>query len=306
MHTDLSVIVPTYNASKFIQETIESVYSQTEFARELVIVDDASTDDTVEIVERVALSAPVPTKVIRRPSNSGGPVLPMNDGVRASQAGLFTILDHDDLLAPDAVAMYRRAWTQFNQPSLGMVTSDMMVFQGQDTVYGSHFRRPGGLFSQLKRSIDQGVELLPPSRARVLLCAGSCLPAKAVFSKAAWETLGGFTPRYQSAWDEDFVWRVSGRYAVGVIDRVLVRVRRHAGNLSSQSLLVSTELIHRFETMLRETREPALRRILRDRLDKEIFDLAYGSYKECSMILLLSALRRMATSRLRRLLRVAP
>ena len=91
-----SVIIPTYNASTFIHETVRSVFAQTLRAHELIVVDDASTDGTPDIVRALATGAPVPVRVIERDGNSGTPVEPLNVGIQATDAEYIAVLDQDD------------------------------------------------------------------------------------------------------------------------------------------------------------------------------------------------------------------
>lgn len=58
-NTDISVVMTTYNGSSFIREQLESVLAQTVLPREIVIVDDLSTDDTFDIIKEYAESHPM-------------------------------------------------------------------------------------------------------------------------------------------------------------------------------------------------------------------------------------------------------
>ncbi|MBE3581287.1 MAG: glycosyltransferase family 2 protein [Thermoanaerobacteraceae bacterium] len=95
--TDLvSIIVPAYNAEKYIADTIKSVLQQTYPYFELIIVDDASEDRTVEIVrsfcdERI--------KLIRHKSNQG-PGGARNTAIEAAKGRWMTVLDADDQYLP--------------------------------------------------------------------------------------------------------------------------------------------------------------------------------------------------------------
>ncbi len=63
---------------------------------EIVVVDDCSTDDTVNCVRELSRQSPVELRIISREVNSGGPSAPINDGVRISQGNLIAVLDQDD------------------------------------------------------------------------------------------------------------------------------------------------------------------------------------------------------------------
>ena len=298
MQSQVSVIIPTFNSAPFIADTLTSALEQDTPAGEIIVVDDASTDETAKIVQGFTKKASIPIRLIRLAVNSGSPVLPMNIGVQASRFSLFTILDHDDLLEPGAIACYSQAWLRLADPTLGMIASDQKHFRGQSEICFSHLRRPNGVFYHLNGSMPNGEVVFTPEEARRLLCHSSCLPAKAVFSRATWESLSGFSNRYRSAWDEDYVWRVAEKHKIAVVDRILVRVRLHGQNLSGNPSLVCRELINHFYFMLADTRNPELRSVIRKRIEKESFDIAYSAYKGRAFRTLLPAICRLAIARM--------
>jgi glycosyltransferase involved in cell wall biosynthesis len=93
----VSVIIPCYNAERFLSETIESVLAQTYPAIEVIVVDDGSSDDTA----RVAQSYPV--RLICQ--KNGGVSAARTHGIRQSRGKYILFLDHDDRLLPGAVAV---------------------------------------------------------------------------------------------------------------------------------------------------------------------------------------------------------
>jgi glycosyltransferase involved in cell wall biosynthesis len=93
----VSIIIPAYNAERTVAETIQSAIAQTWARKEIVVVDDGSTDRTAEIVERF-----VPAVKFIRSSNRGLSAA-VNRGLRHSQGDYFQELDADDLLAPDKI-----------------------------------------------------------------------------------------------------------------------------------------------------------------------------------------------------------
>lgn len=99
MNSDVSVIIPVYNGARFIERTIESVLRQTLAPKEIIIVDDASTDETRRCIERVAADH----TFIQVPENRGV-CHSRNAGIRASTSPLIALSDQDDLWHPEKLA----------------------------------------------------------------------------------------------------------------------------------------------------------------------------------------------------------
>ena len=95
----VSVIIPTYNSGTYVTETIDSVLNQTYPHREIIVVDDGSTDDTPEQVRRYGSAI----SYIRQ-SNSGVGAA-RNTGLRAASGHYLAFLDSDDLWLPEKLAV---------------------------------------------------------------------------------------------------------------------------------------------------------------------------------------------------------
>jgi glycosyltransferase involved in cell wall biosynthesis len=99
----ISVIIPAWNAERYIAKAIESCLRQTFPPHEIVVVDDASTDSTAEVAE----SFPSPVQVIRLAENMGVSVA-RNRGVQASTGDWLAFLDADDWFLPEKLDAQRR------------------------------------------------------------------------------------------------------------------------------------------------------------------------------------------------------
>ena len=101
MNELISIVVPVYNAERFIRETIESVEAQTYTNWELLLVEDGSTDGTVVLLEEL-LSAKNDkrVKLIKQPSNAGAAEA-RNRGVREAAGRYIAYLDADDIWLPE-------------------------------------------------------------------------------------------------------------------------------------------------------------------------------------------------------------
>lgn len=105
----VSIIMPSYNTAPYITESINSVIAQTYADWELIIVDDASTDNTDEVVQRVILSGAqakskdLPSLRIRYLKNdrNHGAAYSRNRALREAKGKWIAFLDSDDLWAPE-------------------------------------------------------------------------------------------------------------------------------------------------------------------------------------------------------------
>jgi glycosyltransferase involved in cell wall biosynthesis len=109
----ISVIMPAYNAERFIAAAIRSVLDQTYSHWELLVVDDASSDETPQQVARFT----DPRIIYKRIERLGHPAGVRNTGIRMAKGDFFTFLDADDCYLPDAleklssILIANPAWT---------------------------------------------------------------------------------------------------------------------------------------------------------------------------------------------------
>lgn len=98
MNELVSIIMPSYNTTKFISETIESVLAQTYPNLELLIVDDCSTDNTDDVVRQYLSDERI--HYIKNDANSGA-ALSRNRALREAKGKWIAFLDSDDLWLPE-------------------------------------------------------------------------------------------------------------------------------------------------------------------------------------------------------------
>ena len=96
----ISVVIPSYNHARFIEEAIDSVVKQTYSDLELIIVDDASTDESPDLIREALSKAPALNARLIEQENTGtaGAIA---RGVSESQGELVSILNSDDRYAPE-------------------------------------------------------------------------------------------------------------------------------------------------------------------------------------------------------------
>ena len=94
---EVSVVSAVYNCAPYIADAIRSLQYQTLEAWELLLVDDASTDDTVAVAEAMARED-ARIRIIRRETN-GGPAAARNAGIAEARGRWISIFDADDLMS---------------------------------------------------------------------------------------------------------------------------------------------------------------------------------------------------------------
>lgn len=124
----VAVVIPCYNYGRYLPGAVASALDQEGVEVEVVIVDDASTDDSAAIATALA-DADGRTRLVRNATNSGH-VVTFNNGLAASSGEFVVRLDADDLLAPGclarAVALFRA------EPSVGLVYGHPRHFVDDD------------------------------------------------------------------------------------------------------------------------------------------------------------------------------
>ncbi|MGC4007104.1 MAG: glycosyltransferase [Pirellulales bacterium] len=225
MSSDVTVVVSTYRAARFIEGTLRSIFAQSSPPREIVVVDDHSADETCAIVERLSIESPVELRLIRRATNSGGPVAPMNQGIAAARGSLIAMLDHDDLMTKERIACALRSWNGADR--VGLVFGRTTAIDEN----GDPIPRRDDAYARL----PDHDHVFPAAVAFENLIkigfkyggAGGMM-----FTKAMWEELGGFSDAYKIAWDYDFALRAtSAGWSIAYVPETVYSHRIHPGNL---------------------------------------------------------------------------
>ena len=99
----MSVVIPMYNAEKFLGECLNSLLAQTFQNFEVIVVDDCSTDSSCAIVESYAPKFGGRLTLTHLEKNSGSCALPRNKGLRFSRGEYVFFMDSDDMLTPTAL-----------------------------------------------------------------------------------------------------------------------------------------------------------------------------------------------------------
>lgn len=137
----VSVVIPAYNAEHTIERAIRTVLDQTAPPYEVIVVDDASTDRTREVVEALAAEAPCISLIASSPN--AGPAHCRNLGFRAAKGDWIAIQDADDAWRPDRLEKMLAA---AHEHSADLVADNMLFYDvGCDEIIRTGFSTAHGL-----------------------------------------------------------------------------------------------------------------------------------------------------------------
>ncbi|RWC32699.1 glycoside hydrolase family 99-like domain-containing protein [Mesorhizobium sp.] len=100
----VSVIVPNYNYARYLGARLSSIVEQTTRPYELIVLDDASTDESVEVIEHFLASCDIPCRLVVNAGNSGSVFRQWMRGVEMARGDYVWIAEADDLADPDFLA----------------------------------------------------------------------------------------------------------------------------------------------------------------------------------------------------------
>lgn len=124
-HPDISVVMPAYNAMNFIADAVNSVLKQSLCNLELIVVDDCSTDDTWNIISRIA-EVDSRLKIIKLEDNSGSAKYPREVAVNMASADWICWVDADDIIPFDYL---EKLLLRQQNTDADIVCSQMIAFQ---------------------------------------------------------------------------------------------------------------------------------------------------------------------------------
>lgn len=227
-----SVVIPAYNAGRWIGQTLESFAKQQADDMEVIVVDDGSPDDTVAVAE--AFSKRLDIRVIREP-RSGAPARPCNVGTRLARGELVVCCDADDLATPDRLESTRRAWDAAGRQDCLIFSDHSEIDESGKLVTPSKLAEHPTLHRAPLVALDRHHHLLSAAAAFDSLLAGCFIrPCAAAMPRRLIESVGGYDERLRNGQDYDLYLRVAWKYPFLWVKRTLGLYRRSPGNISSR------------------------------------------------------------------------
>lgn len=212
----VSVLLPTYNYARFLDDAIQSVLAQTFYDYELLIVDNASTDNTDEVVQKYLNDSRI--KYFKNKENLGV-VGNWNKCLDHSSGELIKFLCADDKFRPELLEKYVKLMDEYS--NLSMVACNKRVF-GDGIDYEVTI-----LLTHMQKGRDLNLHMIYGHQ-------GVGEPTSVMFRRREFEKIGFFTNRFTQYVDFDYWLKLLTLGDCYLIPEILVDIRFHPGTISSQ------------------------------------------------------------------------
>lgn len=204
----VSVVIPVYNAEKYIEETLASVWAQTYPHLEVVVVDDGSTDRSLKILEQFS------DRIVLVRQKNAGAAAARNAGVQAARGRWIAFLDSDDVWHPEKVARQlascgNRKWSYTDTQFMGGINDG---------------KRDSDLNTK-----HAGMVL------KELITNNFIGTSGVMIQRQCFLEAGGFDKSLRSIEDWDLWIRLASRYEIAYADEPLVQYRIHPASQSRSS-----------------------------------------------------------------------
>jgi len=221
----VSIVLPTYNGSKFLRQSIESCLCQTHVNLELVIVDDGSSEDIQGIV---GCYKDLRIKYFRHPKNLGLPRA-LNTGFKHSTGDYLTWTSDDNYYVATAIEDMVRF---------------LQTYSGVDFVYAESF-----VIDERVDSSDLRIRRTQvPDRLSIENEIGACF----LYRRKVYETVGEYDPAFVLVEDYEYWLRVAKRFRMQRLFRPLLYYRYHKDGLTmkfSDEVEKKKQMVRRLRTL---------------------------------------------------------
>lgn len=221
MSPTISVVISAYNAERTILKTVESVQKQTFLDLEIIVIDDGSTDRTLELLQSITDER---LKVFSY--ENGGLPIARNRGIDCAQGEFLSFLDADDLWTADKLAKQLAALQQHGQAGVAYSWTYYFIDGQEESIlpYDPVFFA-GDVYTKML------VNNFVASGSNILV------------RREAIESIGKFDPTLKSCEDWDFYIRLAARWQFVVVPKHQILYRQSTNTMTSKVEVVEKEAL---------------------------------------------------------------
>lgn len=213
------MIVPTYNCAHYLPDCLESLLFQTMSDFEIIVVDDASSDDTKRVIDKYLIKFADRLKYLKNKNNVGrGEV--RNYGIRAAKGEYITFLDADDVYLGDKLSVQAKYLDEHT--AFGGVSCQF--YNGNEKLEPQYIGK--GLPAYFEGILGNQYQNLETATPALML------------RRRIFEKIGLFDGKIMRGQDTDLIIRICREFRIGVISKPLYIYRRHEKNTGSFAVLM--------------------------------------------------------------------
>ena len=223
----VDVVIPAFNAARYIDQTLESVALQGDIVQSVIIVNDGSTDNTAQVIEAFCQKHPGLTVRLIHQENQGL-ANARNAGIKAASAPFIALLDADDVWLAHKLSIQLALFTGASDPKLGLVyCSYALIDENSKPILGDNIiiqpRLRGEVFSRLQTG-----NFISGSGSSVLIRA------------SVFQEVGFFDETLVASEDWDMWLRIAKKFTFDYVNQALVQIRVHPKNMQKDFLRMLT------------------------------------------------------------------
>lgn len=238
VHTaDVTVVMACFNRASMIVRSLESIRAQRVWPRQVIVVDDASADDSVAVVRAWAAATGFPV-LVEALAQNGGVAAARNRGFELATTTYIAILDSDDEQVDDALGKLVAALEA--NPGAAVAFADSTKVTPTERIPGAMFRSKVDM-AAVCEPLHQDAERYRLHDAKTTMLKFSLIPTcSSCFRRADGLAVGGMPTGFRAGSDWLFWLRLSERGDFIYLPENLSLVHRHADNLTRPGSAVNT------------------------------------------------------------------
>ncbi len=223
----ISVIIPVFNGEKFIAEAIQSVREQNYKPLEIIVIDDGSTDNTMDVVKSLG------GEVVIFSQPNKGVAAARNAGLERATGDLITFIDADDVWLQNK--LHQQTSILNNNPEIEIVIGFLLILE----------------FNNREEVTN---EQITTGKSAMVFQLGSALIRKSVFDK-----IGRFDTEFGMAEDSDWFFRVmEADIKVQIMEDIVQLYRQHNNNITKDKTMTNSYLLKAFKKSLDRRRKAGI------------------------------------------------
>lgn len=229
MLPQVSILIPTYNHSQYVLETLDSVFAQTYLDYEIIVINDGSPDDTRQVLQPLVRE----NRIQYIEQENQGQAAARNRGLALARGKFIAFLDDDDLWPPDKLG-WQVAFLQ-SHPDVAFVSGEVQDIDEKGQAIGSQINLPKTANFE---TLFNGNPFISPGQILI--------------RTARLREIGGLNENLWGTDDYDLWFRLAKRGKIAVRPQLSLYYRRHSGNASNNTFKMFVNCIKTVEIQLEQ------------------------------------------------------